>query len=111
LPQRLLAPIAERLARGQGIEALALAVAGWIAWQAGRTDAGETFIVDDPLADRTRGFTGPPADRVDAALALRQVFPPALAANPAFREALVRQLTRLAGQGAEAAVAGCSAQQ
>ncbi|MBV9883040.1 MAG: mannitol dehydrogenase family protein [Sphingomonadaceae bacterium] len=111
LPQRLLAPIAERLARGEAIEALALAVAGWIAWQAGRTDAGERFIVDDPLAERTRGFAGSPAARVDAALALRQVFPPALAANPAFRDALVRQLTKLSEQGAAAAVESFSAQE
>jgi fructuronate reductase len=50
LPQRLLAPIAERLARGERIDALALAVAAWLRWQGGRTDAGEAFEVDDPLA-------------------------------------------------------------
>ena len=104
LPQRLLAPIAERLARGEGIEALALAVAAWIQWQRRRTDAGEAFAVDDPLAAETAGFAGPPADRVSAALALRQVFPPALAAQPALCEALTRQLTRLTELGAEAAV-------
>ena len=50
LPQRLLAPIAERLERGQSIEALALAVAAWIAGKAGGpTPALE---VDDPLAGR-----------------------------------------------------------
>ena len=43
LPQRLLAPIARRLERNQPIDALALAVASWIRWQGGRTDAGDGF--------------------------------------------------------------------
>jgi fructuronate reductase len=104
LPQRLLAPIAERLSRGERIEALALAVAAWIRWQGGRTDAGGVFEVDDPLAAETARFAGPPADRVAAALALRQIFPPPLAAQPALRDALTRQLTRLSEMGAQAAV-------
>jgi fructuronate reductase len=110
IPQRLLAPIAERLERGEGIEALALAVAAWLRWQGGRTDTGEAYQVDDPLAGETSRICGSPADRVDAALALRAVFPPALAANPVFRETLTRQLRRLIEIGAEAAVEGFSAQ-
>jgi len=106
LPQRLLAPIAERLGRGEKIDALALAVAAWIRWQSGRTDTGEAFAVEDPLAAKTARFAGPPADRVAAALALSQVFPPALAAQPALRETLTRQLARLTEMGAEAAVDG-----
>src|SRR3546814_14948731 len=50
LPQRLLAPIAARLAAGQGIEALSLAVAAWMRWQAGRDDLGNAHGVDEPLA-------------------------------------------------------------
>jgi fructuronate reductase len=111
IPQRLLPPIAQRLARGQSIEALALAVAAWLRWQSGRTDAGEAFEVDDPLAGETSRIAGSPADRVEAALALRSVFPPALAANAAFRESLTRQYRRLAEVGAEAAVESFSAQE
>jgi fructuronate reductase len=110
IPQRLLAPIAERLERGQGIEALALAVAAWLRWQGGRTDAGEIFEVDDPLAGETKRIAGSPADQVQAALALSAVFPPALAANPAFRESLNRQYERLIEVGAEAAVESFSTQ-
>jgi fructuronate reductase len=111
IPQRLLAPVAERLARGEGIEALALAVAAWLRWQGGRTDADEAFEVDDPLAEQTGRIGGSPADRVDAALALRSVFPPALAANQAFREILARQYARLVEVGAKAAVESFSAQE
>jgi fructuronate reductase len=110
IPQRLIVPIAQRLERGAGIEALALAVAAWLRWQGGRTDAGEAFEVDDPLAAETGRIGGSPADRVAAALALRSVFPPGLAANRAFREILTRQYAHLAEVGAEAAVDGFSAE-
>jgi fructuronate reductase len=110
IPQRLLAPIARRLARGERIEALALAVAAWLRWQGGRTDAGEAFEVDDPLAEETGRIGGSPADRVDAALALRSVFPAEMAANQAFRQTLTRVFTRLAEIGAKAAVESFSAQ-
>ena len=51
LPQRLIAPIVERRAQDLPVEALGLAVAAWMRWQAGVTDAGERFAIDDPLAD------------------------------------------------------------
>lgn len=105
LPQRLLAPIAVRLERGQGIGTLALAVAGWMRWQSGRTDAGAAFIVDDPLAGETaRRLAGlhDPADQVAALLGIEAIFPPPLAADPRFREAVTRQLRRLAEGGATA---------
>jgi fructuronate reductase len=107
LPQRLLAPIAARLERGQGIEALALAVAGWIRWQSGRSDSGEAFAVDDPLAAETaRRLAGlnDPAARVRALLGIEAIFPPKLAADPRFEQAVTRQLTRLAGRGAGGAI-------
>jgi fructuronate reductase len=109
IPPRLLAPIAERLTRGERIEALALAVAAWLRWQGGRTDAGEAFAVDDPLAGETARITGSPADRVSQALALRAIFPSALAANEDFRAVLTRQLGLLTELGAKAAVERFSA--
>lgn len=108
LPQRLLAPIAARLARGQGIETLALAVAAWMRWQRGRTDAGEAFVVDDPLAAETaRRLAGldDPADQVRALSGIEAIFPPALAADSRFQGALTRQLRRLAECGAKAVLA------
>ena len=107
LPQRLLAPIAARLERGQGIEALALAVAAWMRWQSGRDDEGRPFAVDDPLAAETaRRVAGlhDPADQARALLTLDAVFPPALAADPRFVEAVTRQLARLMSLGARGAL-------
>lgn len=92
LPQRLLAPIAARLERGQGIEALALAVAAWMRWQSG------PFEVDDPLAGETaRRLAGlnDPADQVRALLGIEAIFPPRLAADPRFVEAVTGALAAL----------------
>ena len=105
LPQRLLAPIAVRLVRGQGIDTLALAVAAWMRWQSGRTDAGVAFTVDDPLAAETaRRLAGvhDPAAQVRALLAIEAIFPPALATDTRFAEAVTRQLRRLIESGAAA---------
>lgn len=88
IPQRLLAPIAERLARGLAIEHLARAVAAWMHWQK-RDD------VDDPLAAATHK-AATSADPVGALLALETIFPPELAANPEFRAAIGRQFDSLA---------------
>lgn len=107
LPQRLLAPIAARLARGQGIETLALAVAAWMHWQSGRTDNGEGFTVDDPLAAETaRRLAGQsePAQQVRALLGIAAIFPPTLAADPRVAQAVTRQLALLAERGAAGAL-------
>jgi fructuronate reductase len=100
LPQRLLAPIAARLERGQGIDTLALAVAAWMRWQSGRTDSGEAFTVDDPLAAETARRLADPR----ALLGIAAVFPPRLAADPRFVEPVMRQLTRLNELGAAGAI-------
>lgn len=105
LPQRLLAPIAARLAKGQGIDALALAVAAWMRWQNGRTDAGTAFTVDDPLARETaRRLAGlsDPAEQAVALLGIDAIFPPPLAADACFQDAAIRQLRRLTERGAKA---------
>ncbi|MES2336926.1 MAG: mannitol dehydrogenase family protein [Pseudomonadota bacterium] len=107
LPQRLLAPIAERLAAGEGIEALALGVAAWMQWQGGRDDAGVAFTVDDPLAgvtaDALAGLTDP-AERVAALLSIRAIFPAALAEDARFRDAVTRHLAAIDRGGALAAL-------
>ena len=54
LPQRLLNTIRAHRGAGKPVPpALTLAVAGWMRWQLGVTDAGKTFAVDDPLAEQT----------------------------------------------------------
>jgi len=109
LPQRLLAPIMARRARGLPVDALALAVAAWMRSQSGIDDHGNGFIVDDPLAPMMAAALAgrsAPADQVDALLAIEPVFPPALAADAEVRAALIRHLTSLRDPGARATLEG-----
>ena len=108
LPQRLLATIAARLEAGQGIDALSLAVAAWIRWQAGRDDQGLAHQVDDPLAPQIAAALAgadSAAARVDAMLRFEAVVPPALAGQGAFQDALTGWLEVLEARGALAALA------
>jgi len=103
LPQRLLAGATERLAAGQGIEAMALGVAAWMKWQSGVTESGEICVVDDPLAAKTSELLAD-ADtdqsRVSALLSLSAVFPPALAADDRFAAAVTSAYLSLSQNGA-----------
>jgi fructuronate reductase len=103
LPQRLLASIAARLDADQSIDALSLGVAGWIRWQEGITETGETFTVDDPMAARLSealsGATTAEA-RVRAVSALGEIVSPRLANDARFIKAVTRGLDGVATNGA-----------
>ncbi|WP_088184370.1 mannitol dehydrogenase family protein [Sphingobium sp. Z007] len=108
LPQRLLAPIAARLDAGQRIDALSLAVAAWIRWQAGRDDSGTRHQVDDPLAAAmaaTLADRQSAAGRVAAMLTFDAVVPPPLARDERLRASLTHWLSILETDGAQAALA------
>ena len=106
LPQRLVAPALWRAERGLASPALALAVAGWIRWQAGIDDRGGRHVVDDPMAEaiavRLAGATTAAA-RAAAALGIATIFPPALGTMP-FARAVADQLESLEKDGAATAV-------
>ncbi|AQR61306.1 mannitol dehydrogenase [Brevundimonas sp. LM2] len=107
LPQRLLATMADCLAANQGIDALALAVAGWIRWQAGVTETGETFVVDDPLADRLRDCLAGAATveaRVQAVIDRSGVVPPSLAGDMRFAAAVTQALAQIESRGVLTAI-------
>lgn len=89
LPQRLIAPLAATIAAGREAPALALAVAGWMRWQAGRDDAGAAHVVDDPRAAETsRRWHGAPDAAARVAALLPLVAPDAAALAPAVTAAL-----------------------
>ncbi|MFC5345686.1 mannitol dehydrogenase family protein [Brevundimonas staleyi] len=93
LPQRLLASIAARLDADQPIEALARGVAGWIRWQGGVTETGETYTVDDPMAARlAEVLSGATTaeDKVRAVSGLSEIVSPRLANDDRFIAAVVR---------------------
>jgi fructuronate reductase len=106
LPQRLLGTIRDRLGRGQSIDALSLAVAAWMRYVRAVDGKGTPFQVQDPLAALLHGAANAPdaAARVDALLAVREVFGVDLASNSDLRGALVAWLSLLDQNGAKAAV-------
>ncbi|MBM3568632.1 MAG: mannitol dehydrogenase family protein, partial [Alphaproteobacteria bacterium] len=97
LPQRVLAGLRERLARGEPIDALALTVAGWM-----------RFIVlsdslDDPLgAELKRRARGTPAEVVSGVLGLAAVFGADLAGAKPLVAATTRWLEALTASPAAA---------
>ena len=108
LPQRLLGTVADNLEASHPIGGLALAVAAWIRYTSGMDEKGEPIDVRDPMAERLASIAAHAETleaRVDGFLALREVFPPELARNDAFRSAVTSAAKRLEASGARAAVA------
>jgi fructuronate reductase len=109
--QRLLPPLRERLARGEPIDAISLALAAWLRYVAGAADDGQTLTIEDPMAHRLAGIVG--AHRhdtggyVDAMLGLKDLFDAELAGSVRLREALLHWLDALAFSGAASLVAQC----
>jgi len=107
LPQRILGTIADNTAAGRPSPRLALAVAGWMVYVAGTDEAGQPIDVRDPLAGRLRALCDAapdPADRVAALLSVDEMFPPELASDAGFRDAVTSAHAGLLANGARAEV-------
>ena len=78
LPQRILGTLETNLSAGHPCPGLMLGVAAWMIYVSGHDLAGNAIEVKDPLADVLRQ-AATSANPVGALLALRQVFPEALA--------------------------------
>lgn len=108
LPQRILGTLSAGLAAGRHCAGLILVVAAWMRYVGGVDEAGQPIDVKDPLADALRAASdgaADPAGKVDALLALEDVFDPELAANPEFRQSVVQAYENLCRDGAQSCVA------
>jgi fructuronate reductase len=103
IPQRLLATVRDRLRGGGSIEHLALAVAGWIRYAIGTDEQGRSITVVDPLASRFAAIAadarGNASQIADGFLGLTAVFGDDLSSNPAFRNAVARDVGALIRDG------------
>ena len=103
LPQRWLLGAQQLLDQGRSIDCTALGIAAWIHYCTQPLPGRPAHVVDDPLnatfADLAGRFDG--ASRVDAFLDLDEIFPPALSARPAFRDAVHRAYSALARDGVD----------
>ena len=104
LPQRLLATIRDRLAKGQGIQRLALGVAAWMRYVTGIDEAGNSIDVKDPLAARLRAIadsaTGDAERLASGLLEVSEVFGADLPVNTTFRTEVTDHLRNLLANGA-----------
>jgi fructuronate reductase len=103
LPQRLLATVRDRLEGEGSIEHLALAIAGWIRYASGTDEQGRSITVADPLAKRFAAIAaqarGNASQLADGFLGLTTVFGDDLSGNPAFRNAVARDVGALVRDG------------
>lgn len=103
LPQRILGPIRDRLAKGLPIERHALVVAAWMRYVTGIDERGQPIDVRDPLLKSFRdGLQGAGRDVpriVEALLSLKTIFGDDLAADQRFRQAVSDALTRIYSVG------------
>jgi len=114
LPLRLLPSLRARIAAGQPFRRLALAIAAWMRYLEGRTEAGERYAIDDPLAATLeaalRASGGDAEATVAAVLAIGQVFGDDLREDAAVRREIAAQLARLRREGSVEAVRATIAQ-
>ena len=109
IPQRILAPLRERLAAGQPSPAMIFAVAAWIRSCGGLDDAGRPIPFGDPIFDAWKDQPDqrrtPAAEVVLAFLGLGPVFGSELPRHAAFVQELTRCYTAIADKGMTAALA------
>ncbi|WP_062119852.1 mannitol dehydrogenase family protein [Aureimonas sp. AU40] len=107
VPQRLLAPLRERLERGESVDALVFAVAAWLRSCAGVSDAGVPFEIKDPAlsawAGRPSAALSPSAE-TEAFLGFEPVFGRDLPQHPRFVSELNQAVAEIADQGVLAAM-------
>ncbi|MGM0701504.1 MAG: mannitol dehydrogenase family protein [Pseudomonadota bacterium] len=109
LPQRWFEGARQRYRLGETAPCVALGMAAWIRYTAGRDRQGQAYAVDDPLAWRfaqlhERHHGDGPA-LVAAFLGMGDIVPPALAAAPGFAEAVTEAYRTLTEEGLDAALA------
>ncbi len=107
VPQRWIAVAAERLAKGEDINAITLATAGWIRYVYGINELDEKIAIHDPLVETFAAIARKHAydalSFADAVLRIESVFG-TLGRNPAFAAPVKRFVAQLFRDGAQSTV-------
>lgn len=104
LPQRLLGTVRDRLAAGQPIAHLALAIAAWLHYLRGRDEREQPYAIDDPMVEELAALVGraetarTPRDRADRLVRIDVVFGD-LVGNAVLVDALTPALESLRTRG------------
>jgi fructuronate reductase len=107
IPQRWVAVAAERLSKGDEVNAVVLATAGWIRYVYGTNELDDKIAIQDPLATEFAAIAAKHSydalSFADAVLRIESVFG-SLGRNPAFAAPVKRYVTQLFRDGAQATV-------
>ncbi|MBT8460031.1 MAG: mannitol dehydrogenase family protein, partial [Boseongicola sp.] len=106
LPQRILGTIRDNLERGVVPRGLCLAVAGWMRYVGGVDENGTPIDVRDPLSAQLQQISREAQDKVNALLALEEVFGLSLPKNERFCATVSEAYDQLVSSGARATVKG-----
>ena len=108
LPQRILLPALACLEKGGDIRSFAWATAAWMRYCLGRSETGEAYALRDPREAEiaaTLAKAGNKAGDIAASLSsLPGLVPPALAANPVWRDAVADSLGEMLERGMRRAI-------
>ncbi len=111
IPQRWIAVANERLAKGLDVNALTLAVAGWVRYVYGKDELDQPITISDPLAAEFAAIAARHSyDALSFANAILRIEPVfgALGRNPAFAAPVKRWVSQLFRDGAQATVGAFS---
>ncbi|HET8597343.1 MAG TPA: mannitol dehydrogenase family protein [Castellaniella sp.] len=106
IPQRILAAAHSAWQREDDIEPFAFAIAAWMRYCLGRTDAGVKYALRDPREaelQRRANACGHDAAALAQALMLEDLFPQALRASPVWQAQLAVHLQRMLDSGMQSA--------
>ncbi|MFA5665136.1 mannitol dehydrogenase family protein [Castellaniella sp.] len=103
MPQRILIPAAEVLARSGDLRPFALATAAWMRYCLGRTDAGGFYSLQDPRAEEIirclQGQAARASHIVAALQGLPGLFPASLCQTPQWKALVAGYLDRMLAAG------------
>ena len=109
IPQRIVAPLRERRAKGAACPAMVFAIAAWIRSCAGLDETGAPMLLSDPFVeawpDKPDQAVASVENTVRAFLSLASVFDAALQADVAFVDCLCESLADIRRLGIRGAIA------
>ncbi|MDF1608875.1 mannitol dehydrogenase family protein [Hoeflea sp. YIM 152468] len=111
LPQRICAPAAETLSRGGDTRPFAFAVAAWMRYCIGKTDAGTDYPLRDPRQSEIQTALGNASSPAGICAALSQLpglFPASLADNDSWQDQLTGFLTEMLQHGMDHTLAAAA---
>ena len=107
LPQRIIAPALDAWRTNQPLAPFAFATAAWMRYTLERDDNGDPHDMNDPHAETLRTTLRGATTATDIAtrlLKLSWLFPPALAQQPAWRQATIQRLETMLTAGMRTAI-------